>query len=545
MASRKISLAATLSIAAIATSTIGCADAPESNTAEVALGALRANSSAARRNVLLVILDDVGAEEIRSYASDLAAAPQAAVPAGTPSVGIVDTNANRVPDGLEDLDGDGYPDGAVATPQIDSLAAAGVRFTQVWANPVCSPTRAGIYTGLYGRHHGLGAPIGLTSMVSGLPTDLATLPEIMDAAGSNYATGFFGKWHLGESDGMLPTDRGWDYFAGSTGGELNYYDWTKTVVSGGNKTESRVTTYASTVNVTDALTWISAQTGSWWATVALNAAHAQATGDAYPPPPSSCLSGRIARSGGGANGVPEYHMTLECADYTIGTLLRGMPSDVLANTTIVFVGDNGDEDTVSQVYKTTHSKNTVYQGGVHVPLIIADGASIAGRDSRGVGRVASPARTVSHMVNTVDIFLTIADIVGVTPASTDSVSLVAYLNSRNAAAARAFSYTDAFWYSAAAVSTLEQANRASGADLSSTQVATLTPTELRGAVRNATYKLVYGSTGYEVYDLSIDPFEQTNLGCTYRATAAGTLSVNVLLAELQRIDSNYPAFTCP
>jgi arylsulfatase A-like enzyme len=149
--------------------------------------------------VLLIILDDVGAQEIRSYASDLkTAAASAIVPRAARSTGILDTNSNGIPDGLDDTDRDGHSDGAIATPQIDALAAAGVRFTQVWSNPVCSPTRAGVYTGLYGRNHGVGSPLGLKTMISALPSDATTLTEAL--TGTTYTSGLFGKWHLGESD---------------------------------------------------------------------------------------------------------------------------------------------------------------------------------------------------------------------------------------------------------------------------------------------------------------------------------------------------------
>ena len=338
-----------------------------------------------KRNVLLVILDDVGVQEIRSYASDLkTAAAAASVPKAAKGTGIQDTNSNGTPDGVEDSDGDGYADGAIATPKIDSLATAGVRFTQVWSNPLCSPTRAGIYTGLYGRNHGVGSPIGLSTMIASLPSDIPTLAEVLDDNGSTVKTGFFGKWHLGESSGMLPTDRGWDYFAGAIGGEIDYYDWQRTLVttSGGAATTSTQTDYGPSVNVTDALSWIKSQKGQWWATVALNAAHTQEnTPPTYPEPPLTCLSGTIT----GTDDTSLFHKTIECADYLIGTLIKGISSDTLAKTTIIFVGDNGTAGAVSQVYSSARSKGSAYQGGVHVRLSIADGAAIVSRTSMGTG----------------------------------------------------------------------------------------------------------------------------------------------------------------
>jgi arylsulfatase A-like enzyme len=103
------------------------------------------------------------------------------------------------------------------TPHLDKLAARGVKFTQAYAaNPLCSPTRSSVLTGLYPARTGITAPVchlpqvilekGLAKgnpktpvlvaeSVTRLKTDYTTLPEILRDAG--YATGHFGKWHLG------------------------------------------------------------------------------------------------------------------------------------------------------------------------------------------------------------------------------------------------------------------------------------------------------------------------------------------------------------
>ena len=103
------------------------------------------------------------------------------------------------------------------TPNLDRLAARGVRFTQAYAaNPLCSPTRSSVLTGLWPARTGITAPVchvpqvvlekGLAKgnprqrvlvaqSVTRLKTDYVTLPKILRQAG--YATGHFGKWHLG------------------------------------------------------------------------------------------------------------------------------------------------------------------------------------------------------------------------------------------------------------------------------------------------------------------------------------------------------------
>ncbi len=515
------------------------APASEISVSKAAADAGISTASISGRNVLLIILDDVGAQEIRSYANDLATATRTV----SSSTGIIDSNTNYTPDGLEDRNADTYADGAIATPTIDKLATAGVRFTQVWANPLCSPTRAGIYTGLYASHHGVGAPIGTSTMVTTLPSDILTLPEQLDAAGSKYATGLFGKWHLGATAGMYPTDRGWDYFSGNPDGEVaDYSAWTKVVVdnAAGTSSTTASTTYVTSDTIESTLTWIGKRTTPWWATVALNAAHTQSSGSSYTDPPSTCLSGTIT----GSTDTAKYHKIIECADYYIGNMLSRISSETLANTTIIILGDNGSEGGITEVSSTNRSKGSAYQGGVHVPLIIADGTAYSGASGTALsrlstGHVASAGRTVAYPVNTVDLFATMAAIMHVTPSSTDSVSLVDYLNSSSTAALRSYSVTETFAYaSALAVSRLPSG-------FVSADVAALTKGSVKATVRGAQYKLVYSSSAgtYEFYDLSVDPFEQNNIWCPVTGTSvAVAIAMRALVAQLQAVDSTYPSY---
>ena len=121
--------------------------------ARLAIAALLGSALAAQQNVLLVVADDLGVDSVGCYAG--ATAPP--------------------------------------TPNIDALAAAGVRFTQAHACPSCSPTRAAIMTGRYGVHTGVtgalaGADPGIDPAETLLPTALAT---------TGYARALVGKWHLG------------------------------------------------------------------------------------------------------------------------------------------------------------------------------------------------------------------------------------------------------------------------------------------------------------------------------------------------------------
>ncbi|MFP8880069.1 MAG: sulfatase [Myxococcota bacterium] len=122
---------------------------------------------------------------------------------------------------------------AIRTPRLDRLAEHGVRLTDFYsAAPVCSPARAGLLTGRYPIRTRItqvpmtpggtvGAPLSsvplyelqrAVGVATRLPLEEITLAEVLQAAG--YATGMFGKWHLGTGSPSLPNDRGFETFAG-------------------------------------------------------------------------------------------------------------------------------------------------------------------------------------------------------------------------------------------------------------------------------------------------------------------------------------------
>ncbi len=99
-----------------------------------------------------------------------------------------------------------------ATPNIDRLAAEGVRFTRFYVTqPVCSASRAGLLTGCYPNRIGIKGALGPGSKV-GIHADEMTLGELVKQQG--YATAIFGKWHLGDAPQFLPTRNGFDEYFG-------------------------------------------------------------------------------------------------------------------------------------------------------------------------------------------------------------------------------------------------------------------------------------------------------------------------------------------
>ena len=135
----------------------------------------------------------------------------------------------------------GYSDigsygGEIATPNLDALAAAGLRFTQFYNTARCSPTRAALLTGVYPHEAGMGflpmdwRPPGYTGA---LAEDVVTIPEAL--AGAGYRSYLAGKWHLSDqmvekegdeariSKASWPIARGFDRFYGTIAGAGNYF----------------------------------------------------------------------------------------------------------------------------------------------------------------------------------------------------------------------------------------------------------------------------------------------------------------------------------
>ncbi|MFQ5731144.1 MAG: sulfatase-like hydrolase/transferase [Planctomycetaceae bacterium] len=117
-----------------------------------------------------------------------------------------------------------YGNTAYKTPHIDRLAAGGMRFTDFHSSgPVCSPTRAGLLTGRYQQRAGIPGVINADPKVNrhhGLHPKETTFAELLKPAG--YATGIFGKWHLGYRKRFNPVHHGFNRFRGYVSGNVDY-----------------------------------------------------------------------------------------------------------------------------------------------------------------------------------------------------------------------------------------------------------------------------------------------------------------------------------
>jgi len=410
------------------------------------------------RNIILVIADDVGAEQVPSYASELR------------------FSRRFHPVNLE----------AVA-----ELEAAGVRFREAWSNPTCSPTRAGIHTGQYPWVHGVTHPLDEKDPNPLDGTKCSSLPSMMP---SRYKTALFGKWHLGYSSPALPRNHDWDHYAGSLGGHLpSYNKWDKTIDDDPPIIE--YSTHATIDVVDDALAWITDcvnKDSLFLAVLAFNAPHGTLDKKGDWVWLSTDLSPDCYDT---SRPLPDersvYKAQLRCLDHELGRLLRGLQKDsprALDQTMIIFIGDNGTPDEVVEepisISPSTpnHAKASLYQGGVHVPFIIADGRNLVAEEYRSkfpmIGHIASPGRTTDALVHTRDLYSTILALAGTGSGGVPSRSLVPFLTSASA--------TEPDYV--------------------------VTADDNGCAIRDKTYKLIKLNSGREeFYDLILTPWEKTPL----------------------------------
>jgi arylsulfatase A-like enzyme len=295
---------------------------------------------------------------------------------------------------------------------IDQMARDGLRFTRFRVNPLCAPTRASLMTGLYslecGMWRGPGAdsrgPMpeqGWPESARRIKDDVLLLPQLLKQAG--YATGMFGKWHLGYDEKNVPNTRGFDEFIGFLGGAHPYWPRRNARILRNGQP------FASTEHTTDlfadqAIKFIRANKDrSFFCYLPFNAVHGplrNADRDSDSGKPEWLAKYEQA-------GVPQprrdYCAVLSHADARVGEVLQALLELGLeSNTLVIFVSDNGG---ILHTYPSNNGplregKGSTCEGGIRVPAVI-----------RWPGVI--PPGSVSHE-NAVhfDLFSTILDAAG-------------------------------------------------------------------------------------------------------------------------------------
>ena len=323
------------------------------------------------------------------------------------------------------------------TPVIDSLAENGVLFRNVWSSPVCSPTRATIQTGRYTFRNGIGDIEWQEPLP--LPWDEITIPEMLDlGAGGRYEHSLIGKWHLGQRDSVggiaYPNLAGYQHFAGvmeNFAPPDTFYSYEK-VVDGVASVHNE---YATVDQVDSALEWIGQTTGPWFCCLNFSAPH-----NPFHAPPAELHTQDLTGAGDPAiDSRPYFKAMVEAMDTEMGRLFTEL-DDVLDNTVVLFVGDNGTPGVVIEPpFDSARAKGTVYEGGIKVPLIVSGPNVMTGQECNA-------------LVHTADIFATIAELVTadlglVLPADTvlDSVSFAPYLTNPALPSLRSSMFTERFY----------------------------------------------------------------------------------------------------
>jgi arylsulfatase A-like enzyme len=350
-----------------------------------------------------------------------------------------------------------------STPTLNSLAKAGMRFTQAWVNPFCSPTRTSILTGLYSAKTQV---LDYTNWLS--QNHHSFVRDLKDKGG--YSTAVFGKWHmagLGVYPGMKPKEAGFDLYQGNLhGGVATYWEWDyhvqdSTSAPSEYRTEKAPvrslpnvapTTYAPVVNAADAIKWITEQKSKnpdkpWFVWLAFNLSHI--TGNQMPNPmvvPNIDTMDEVSikemKACGGTFGSA---IVGSCSSEA---LMRGMTNsmdtiiskvlDVVdkqdPNTYVIYLGDNGTwmfgakREFIDNMYITRRgrSKGTAYESGARVSMAIRGPRIKAGSQSDEPIHGVDLFSTILELAS-LDVPKTVPNRTGDGTVAVDSVSLTPIL----------------------------------------------------------------------------------------------------------------------
>lgn len=417
-----------------------------------------------------------------------------------PVIGVASAALDRPNIVLIMTDDQGYGDLGVTgnpvleTPHLDALARGGASLKNFYVSPVCSPTRASLMTGRYNYRTGVVDTFRGRSMMD--PAEV-TVAEALRTAG--YATGIFGKWHLGDNYPMRATDQGFEQALTIRGGGLgqpsdpieNNRRYTDPIVFRNDRPE-QAKGYCTDVFFDGALEFIdTAQRAGrpFFAYIAPNAPH----DPLHDVPPALYakykardLSPVLLGNTKDADDVARIFAMVENIDGNVGRLMAHLASrQLFANTLVIFMCDNGPA-TVRYVGPMRGKKQEVLEGGIRSPFFVHWPARL----TPGV----SSDRIAAHL----DVMPTLLDAARVPPPAgvkLDGRSLLPLLEGRA---------TD--WPDRTLVLQAHRGNRPQA--------------QHNMTVRTQRWKLVHSSgygdvprpdTPFALYDLTADPHERTDL----------------------------------
>lgn len=349
--------------------------------------------------------------------------------------GAYSTENSRPPNVVFILtDDQGYGDLAcygakdLKTPHIDGLARSGTRFTSYYvAQPVCTASRTALLTGCYPNRLSMAGALNHKSRV-GIAPDEPLLSELCQQRG--YATGIFGKWHLGTLPQFLPLRRGFDEFSGlpysNDNGPLHpvlrdipalpWYEGESVVEQDPDQTQF---TRRLTARAVDFI-----------------GRHKDQPFFLYVPHIMPHIPIHVSEKFRGTSQRGLYGDVIQELDWSVGEILAALDQHRLTDRTLViFASDNGPNlsygDHAGSAGPLREGKLTTFEGGVRVPCL----ASWPGHVPAG--------RVSDELVTNMDLFASLSRLVDAPrpPKPIDGVDLRPLLFGQPGAKGR-----DEFWY---------------------------------------------------------------------------------------------------
>ena len=409
------------------------------------------------------------------------AAPDVSLQGARPNIILI------MPDdmGYGDLGCHGNP--VIQTPHLDGLAADSFRFTNFQVSPTCAPTRAALMTGRHEFKNGVTHTIEERERLS---LDAVTIAEVLRRGG--YATGIFGKWHLGDEEPYQPNRRGFDevfiHGAGGIGqsypgscGDVPGNTYVDPVIRHNGRFE-RTKGYCTDVFFSEALAWIDRRRDDeqpFFAVITPNAPHEPlvSPGADY----DRLYAGKeINGKELTANDVAYYAM-ISNIDENVGRLLAKLADWKLQEKTLViFMCDNGGTRTHLFNVGDRGRKGSAHRGGVHSPAFWHWPEHL------------TPGAECAALTAHVDLFRTFAELAGINLSEADEKqaegrSLVGLLENPQSAWPRRFLVTHVGRWPRGGAEEAKFKNC---------------------SIRGERFQLVDNSA---LYDLQLDPGETTNV----------------------------------
>ncbi len=327
------------------------------------------------------------------------------------------------------------------TPNIDRLANEGIRFTDFYASQaVCSASRASLLTGCYAGRVGILGALNHSSNI-GINADETIIPEMLKEKG--YATGIFGKWHLGHQKEFLPLQHGFDEYVGLPYSNDMWpvgYDGVPLARMGKRKSNYPPLKLYEGNKVIDTIADLEDQAmlTTIYTERAIQFIENHKDGPFFLYMPHSMVHVPIAVSEKfkGKSGKGLFADVMMELDWSVGEILKTLKKNGLTdNTLVIFTSDNGPwlnfGNHAGSAFPLREEKGTMWEGGPRVSTVM-----------RWPDRIP-PGIVCNQIASAIDILPTLADITGASlpDKKIDGVSILSLMEGKKDAKPR-----DQFYY---------------------------------------------------------------------------------------------------